>query len=196
MHALPNPWPVLTAVDGLSSVAAGARPTADAQALDIVFVEGFVGHTVIGIHASELHEPQPLVVDLQAGVPRARACDTDFIGDTIDYAEVRTRLQRLFVEHRVQLLEALAERIADILLHEFRAHWVRVRVAKPRKFDDVLGVGVMIERRRTLPLEPVAGERAERVGRPGCEAAGASERAGHSAAVIQLLGSGMVPGGH
>ncbi len=178
MNALPNPWP-----HAVAPASPGARAAADGQALDIIFIDGFVGRTVIGIHASELHEPQPLVVDLQAGVPRARACDTDFIGDTIDYSEVRTRLQRLLAEHRVQLLEALAEQIADILLHEFRAQWVRVRVAKPRKFDDVNAVGVMIERRRALPLEPV----------PTMHAAPAAE--GQHQAVIRLLGTGMVPGG-
>jgi 7,8-dihydroneopterin aldolase/epimerase/oxygenase len=161
MNAMPSPW---------NSPTQAAR--SEPQALDIIFIEGLVGHTVIGIHHTELHDPQPVVVDLQAGVPRARACDTDRIGDTIDYSEVRTRLHKLFAEHGVQLLEALAEQIADILLQEFRAQWVRVRVAKPRKFDDLQAVGVMIERRRPAALEPVAG--------------------GH--AVLRLLGSGMVPG--
>ena len=44
-------------------------------------------------------------------------------------------------------LEAFAEAIADILLDEFAASWVRVRVVKPRKFDNVQTVGVQIERR-------------------------------------------------
>jgi dihydroneopterin aldolase len=162
MSPLHAPWPSPTP-------ASRTEP----QALDIIFIEGLVGQTVIGIHHTELHVPQPLVVDLQAGVPRARACDTDQIGDTIDYSEVRSRLHRLFAEHDVQLLEALAEQIADILLHEFRAQWVRVRVAKPRKFDDLQAVGVMIERRRAVPLEPVAG----------------------GSTVLQWLGAGMVPGG-
>ena len=76
---------------------------------------------MIGIHDSELHDPQPLVIDLHAGVPRARACDTDRIADTIDYGVVRERLQRLLAEHRLQLLEAFAEAIADILIGEFGA---------------------------------------------------------------------------
>lgn len=76
-------------------------------------------------------------------------------------------------EHRVQLLEAFAERVADIVLHEFRAHWVRVRVAKPHKFDDVQAVGVMIERRRTATAEP----------------------RGRGAALLTLIGAGMVPDG-
>jgi 7,8-dihydroneopterin aldolase/epimerase/oxygenase len=147
---------------------------APGPALDLVFIEGFSGRTVIGIHASELHATQPVVIDLHAGVPRARACDTDRIGDTIDYSVVRERLQRLLAEHRLQLLEAFAEAVADILLDEFGAAWVRVKVVKPHKFDDVAAVGVQIERH-------------------AAERAGSAQHRG--AAVLHLIGSGMVPGG-
>ena len=146
---------------------------ADEQALDLIFIDGFVGHTVIGIHDAELHRPQPLVIDVCAGLARARACDTDRIGDTLDYSELRLRLQRLLVEHRVKLLEALAEQIAQIVLHEFHAQWVRVRVAKPNKFDDVQALGVLIERRRSA----------------------APDDTPRNPAVLHLIGAGMVPGG-
>lgn len=138
---------------------------------DLVFIEGFRGETIIGIHDGEFDRPQPLVIDVQAGVPQLRACTTDRITDTIDYSVVRLRLQRLLVEHRLQLLEAFAEAVADILLDEFGASWVRVTVVKPNKFDDVKALGVQIERH--------AGTRAAH-GRP--------------ATVLQLIGSGMVPG--
>jgi len=144
--------------------------------MDIIFIEGFTGNTVIGIHETELHRPQPLVIDVHAGLARSGACDSDRIGDTIDYGVVCERLRRLLVEHRLQLLEAFAETIADILLDEFGAGWVRVKVVKPQKFADVAAVGVQIER---LAHEP----------RP------AASKAARSAAVLQLLGSGMVPGG-
>lgn len=146
------------------------EPGVDAQPLDLIFIEGFTGQTVIGIHDSELHRPQTIRIDLTAGVPRPRACDTDQIGDTIDYGVVRERLQRLLKEHRLTLLESFAETVAEILLGEFGAHWVRVVVVKPRKFDDVESVGVAIERRR--PAES-----------PG----------GRSATVLSLIGAGMVP---
>jgi len=152
--------------------AAGAERV---QPLDLIFIEALTGQTVIGIHASELHHPQPLVIDVYAGLPRVRACDTDRIADTIDYGVVRERLHRLLAEHRLQLLEAFAEAVADILLDEFHAHWVRVKIVKPRKFDDVAAVGVLIERERqavdhNAPL-PWRGARA-----------------------LQLIGAGMVPG--
>jgi 7,8-dihydroneopterin aldolase/epimerase/oxygenase len=139
--------------------------------LDLILIEGFTGHTVIGIHDSELHRPQPVVIDVHAGLPRARACDTDRIVDTIDYSVVRERLLRLLAEHRLQMLEAFAEAVAQILIDEFGAAWVRVKVVKPRKFDDLAAVGVQIE--RSAPPE--------------------TSRPGRSAAVLHLIGSGMVP---
>ena len=146
----------------------GAAPSAS---MDLVLIEGFRADTVIGIHLGE-DVPQPLVIDVHAGVPHARACETDDIRDTIDYSVVRTRLLRLMAEHRLHMLEALAEAIADILLDEFGAAWVRVRVVKPDKFADVRSLGVQIERVARAP----------------------QHSAGRSAAVVQLLGSGMVPG--
>ena len=148
-----------------------ASSTEAEAALDLIFIEGFVGDTVIGIHHDELHDAQPVRIDLYAGVPRPRACDSDRIGDTIDYSVVRTRLLRHLREHRLQLLEAFAESVATILLEEFGARWVRVVVAKPRKFADVEAVGVAIERHAALPERQV----------------------GHSTAVLSLLGAGLVP---
>lgn len=144
------------------------HPTLD-EALDLVFIEGLLGHTVIGIHESELHRPQPLLIDLTAGLPRARACDTDRIVDTIDYGVVRERLHRLLREHRLQLLEAFAEAVAEIVIGEFGARWVRVKVVKPCKFDDVQAVGVQIERWAAAPTP-------------------------RQASVLQFIGRGMVPG--
>jgi 7,8-dihydroneopterin aldolase/epimerase/oxygenase len=116
--------------------------------MDMVYIEGFTGQTVIGIDTSELHDPQPVRMSLAIGVPSIRACTTDRIGDTINYAAVREALQTLLATHRTQLLEALAEKVAQLLIADFGAHWVRVSLAKPAKFDDVESVGVLIERRR------------------------------------------------
>jgi len=148
-------------------------PQPDAETLDLIFIEGLVGETVIGIDRGELHATQPLVIDVHAGVPHARACETDRIGDTIHYGLVRERLHRLMKEHRLQLLEAFAEAVATVVIDEFGAAWVRVKVVKPRKFGDVAAVGVQIER-RARARETSAPQR--------------------GAAVLHLIGSGMVPG--
>ena len=158
--------PLAGAVSDLSR-----EPGVAGAALDQIFIEGLTAQTVIGIYDNELRVPQAVVLDVTAGVPRALACDTDRIDDTLDYSQLRERILRLMAEHRVQLLEALAEQIAHIVLYEFRALWVRVRLAKPRKFDDVQAVGVLIERHRA-PLADVAQR---------------------GATVLHVIGAGMVP---
>lgn len=158
----------MSAIELRGGLPASQPAGAAAEPLDVVFVEGLQAATVIGIHDTELHVPQPVRIDLAAGVPRALACRSDRIGDTIDYGSVRAAVLEVLRTHRVQLLEALAEQIAQCVLDRFGAHWVRVIAAKPRKFADVESVGVAIERRR----DPRQRE----------------------ASVLHLIGSGMVPG--
>jgi dihydroneopterin aldolase len=129
--------------------AADAASQAVSEApMDIVYINGFTALTVIGIDVSELHEAQPVRLNLAIGVPSLRACVTDRIEDTVNYAAVHDALHRLMASHGVQLLERLAEKIAQLLIADFGAHWVRVALAKPAKFDDVESVGVVIERAR------------------------------------------------
>ena len=98
--------------------------TPAAASLDPIFIEGFTGQTVIGIHHTELHDPQPVVIDLHAGLARSRACDTDRIADTIDYGVVRERLQPPAGRAPAAVAGGFAEAIADIPIGEFGARWV------------------------------------------------------------------------
>lgn len=129
----------------LRSQSAEATP----EQMDIVFVENFVAPTIIGIDREEKDAAQPVRINLAIGLPRIRACTTDRIEDTVNYAAVREALLALLATHRLTLLEALAEAVAQLLIGEFGAAWVRVSIAKPAKFDDVTAVGVQIERRRS-----------------------------------------------
>ncbi|MEN9892400.1 MAG: putative dihydroneopterin aldolase FolB [Pseudomonadota bacterium] len=170
----PSPVPLTMAFVSAARPASESGPmTAVSPALDLILIEGLRLETVIGIHVSELHVPQPLVIDVVAGLPRARACDTDQIADTIDYGVLRERLLRLAAEHRIQLLEAFAEAICDITIGEFGAAWVRVKVVKPQKFPDLAAVGVQIEREAA----PRAGTATPHGATP----------------VLSLIGAGMVP---
>ncbi len=153
----------------------GARHAGEdpSQAMDIIFIEGFESETVIGIDPEELHEKQPVRIDLWAGLPKSRACETDHIADTIDYGKVHAALEGLLAAHGMQLLEGLAEAIAQTLLDDFGAHWVRVSLVKPRKFPNVRAVGVTIERR--------------------CEASGSARVPRRERVSLALLGAGMFP---
>ncbi len=50
--------------------------------------------------------------------------------DALDYAAVVKRLQAFAADHPHKLMERFAQAIADVLIGEFGAPWVKVRVAK------------------------------------------------------------------
>lgn len=77
--------------------------------MDVVFIEDFVGQTIIGIDSSEQHIPQTVRMNLAIGVPSLRACTTDRIEDTVNYAAVRDALHALLASHRVRRLCQLTE---------------------------------------------------------------------------------------
>lgn len=124
------------------------RAPADGTPGDRVLIRGLRAQTRIGLHDEEQERLQPVVIDLVAERRHLAACVSDAVGDTIDYATVRARVLEHLRGHGRRLLEALAEDLAEILLREFGADWVRVQIVKPRKFEDVDAVGVCIERRR------------------------------------------------
>ena len=72
---------------------------------------------------------------------------SDHIDDTIHYGDVCEAVRQSLREQSFLLLEALAEHIAELILQNFGALWVRVRVVKPGILANVREVGVEIERR-------------------------------------------------
>jgi len=53
--------------------------------------------------------PQPIIIDLECGLPIDLACVTDRLEHTIDYAAVVERLRSIVLSHRCELAEAMAQ---------------------------------------------------------------------------------------
>ncbi|WP_396667424.1 dihydroneopterin aldolase [Microbacterium sp. R86528] len=109
------------------------------------------GLTVFGYHGvydSERREGQNFIVDLTMYVDTRAAAASDDVRDTVHYGEIAQRVADIVAGEPVNLLEALAERIAVSLLTIERIGRVRVTLHKPNapialSFDDV---SVSIER--------------------------------------------------
>ena len=114
--------------------------------MDIIFIDDLRLSTLIGIYPREKAVPQTLEISLQIGTSTTEAGASDDIGDTIDYAVVVDRLRRELSERHFNLLETLAEYMAQLLREEFGATWVRVSIAKLGVMSGVRRVGVVIER--------------------------------------------------
>jgi len=114
--------------------------------MDIIFLRELKVETLIGIYEWEKRVPQLLQIDLDIALPDSRACLTDDISDALDYAKVAQHLQAVLSEGHFSLLEALSEHIAQIILKDFNAPWVKVSVAKLQAIRSCKMVGVSIER--------------------------------------------------
>jgi dihydroneopterin aldolase len=114
--------------------------------VDIIFLQDFRIDLLIGIYEWERKMPQTVQLDLEIGLPGTRAGLTDRIEDTIDYGAVVARLKSTLAERHFDLLEALAEHVADVIRREFGAPWVRVSVTKLGMLRDIRRVGLVIER--------------------------------------------------
>ncbi len=114
--------------------------------MDKIFLHGLKADTLIGVYDWERERLQTLVLDLDIGVaPQSAASDN--IDDTIHYGDVCEAVRDSLKKQDFLLLEALAEHIAALILQDFGALWVRVRVTKPGILPNVREVGVEIERR-------------------------------------------------
>jgi dihydroneopterin aldolase len=114
--------------------------------MDIVFIRELRIETVIGIYEWERKIKQPVILDLEMGADIARAAASDAIQDALDYKAVSKRLIEYVKASEFQLVETLAERCSEIVLHEFKVPWVRLTVNKIGALSAARDVGVIIER--------------------------------------------------
>jgi dihydroneopterin aldolase len=115
---------------------------------DIVFIEDLRIQTVIGIYDWEREITQTVSLDLEMEFDIRRAGNTDRIEDTLDYKAVAKRLIAFVEASEFQLVEALAEQCAQIVLEEFPVGRVRLKLSKPGAVRGSSAVGVIINRTR------------------------------------------------
>ena len=114
--------------------------------MDLLFLRELKVEAVIGIYDWERQVKQTLLIDLDMAADAARAAATDSVEDTTNYKEIAKRILTFTENSSFQLVETLAERLADIVIKEFGVPWVRVTVHKPGAIRGSRDVGVQIER--------------------------------------------------
>jgi dihydroneopterin aldolase len=118
----------------------------------------------IGVYAWEKAAPQPIVLDLEFDLPHDEACFSDDLDDTVDYAAVIERLRTVALTRPHRLVEAMAQTLCDVLLHEFKLRRVRLTLMKLAPYPGA-EVGIVVERER-LPQPIEAFGRIEKLQEP------------------------------
>jgi dihydroneopterin aldolase len=92
------------------------------------------GLTVFGRHGVFEHERrdgQEFTIDLTLHLPLRDAAASDDVTDTVHYGELAEKVAAIVAGEPVNLIETLAERIADAVLEDDRVKLVQVTVHKP-----------------------------------------------------------------
>jgi dihydroneopterin aldolase len=114
--------------------------------MDAIFLNEMRVETIVGIWDWERKTKQIVSIDLEMGADIKKAALTDNIEDTLNYKGVSKRIRKFVEDSDFQLVETMAEKIAEIILVEFNVPWVKVRVNKPGAIRGSKDVGVFITR--------------------------------------------------
>ncbi|QMU97139.1 dihydroneopterin aldolase [Microbacterium esteraromaticum] len=92
------------------------------------------GLTVFGYHGVfdfERRQGQEFAIDLTLRLSLSAAAASDDVVDTVHYGELADRVAAIVAGEPVNLIETLAQRIADAALDDERVRSVKVTVHKP-----------------------------------------------------------------
>jgi dihydroneopterin aldolase len=119
------------------------------RAVRHVFVRDLVVDANIGIHAHEKRGRQKIIVSVDLSVAESERPMKDKINEVLCYEEVAAGIESIVATGHINLVETLAERIAQLCLQDDRVLAARVRVEKPDALQRAGSVGIEIERSRT-----------------------------------------------
>ncbi len=114
--------------------------------MDIIYLHDLKIDCVIGLWEWERQTTQTVTLDLDMAIDVRKVAKTDRIEDTLNYKAVAKRLIAFVGESKFQLVETLAEKVAETVLNEFGVRWLRLRVNKKGAIRGATDVGVIIER--------------------------------------------------
>ena len=96
--------------------------------LAITGIETYAHH---GVFDFERAEGQQFVIDLNLGLDTRPAAETDDLSATVDYGSLVADVKKAVESDPVDLIETLAQRIADVCMSRAALEWVEVTVHKP-----------------------------------------------------------------
>ncbi|WP_133407735.1 dihydroneopterin aldolase [Parashewanella tropica] len=116
--------------------------------MDKVLIKQLKVDTVIGVYDWEKQINQSLYLDLEMQWNIAQAAQNDDYKHALCYETVSNRLIELITEKPIELIETVAQLVADCLMSEFNVPWVKVTVNKPGAVKACQNVAVEITRQQ------------------------------------------------
>lgn len=110
----------------------------------VVFVRDLVIGASIGVYKHERRAAQPVRINIDLAVDDGPIDDD--VKNVVDYQKIIDGVEAIVDAGHINLVETLAERIAEMCLTDGRVASARVRVEKLNVAPEAAAVGVEIER--------------------------------------------------
>ncbi|MDF2940077.1 MAG: dienelactone hydrolase [Gammaproteobacteria bacterium] len=110
---------------------------------DSLSIKGLRSECILGVYEWERKAPRKVLINLELFLTVTKS---DKLEDTLDYAELTQQLDTHIRTSQFQLIESLAEHIAEFIITAFSVNRVRVEVIKPNVLKNVEQVSILIER--------------------------------------------------
>ena len=116
---------------------------------DKIYIEDLRIKATIGIFDWEKKIKQEVSISYEIPHDNKKAAAEDIIEATTDYKTI-TKTIIAFVEgNKFELVETFAEKIAEMVIKDFKVEEIRLRVSKPGALRFSKDVGVIIERNKS-----------------------------------------------
>lgn len=116
---------------------------------DHIFIEQLRLPASIGVYDHEKQLAQDVLIDIQLSFDTRLAAQTDALSDTLDYAQLCQAIATRCTQKHTELVETLAEDLAQICLTDLRVASVTLKLGKPHAIEQAKSVGVQITRHQS-----------------------------------------------
>ncbi|MGD8238093.1 MAG: dihydroneopterin aldolase [Armatimonadota bacterium] len=117
--------------------------------MDRILIKDLLIRCIIGVNEDERREKQDVVINVALDADLRPAGKSDRFEDAVDYRAIKKRILSEVEQSQYYLVEALAERIAEVCLESPGVQRAQVTVEKPSALRFARSVGVEITRGRT-----------------------------------------------
>ncbi len=100
--------------------------------MDKIIIKDLKLYAYHGVNPEEKVEGQNFVIDIICKLDLKKPCQTDDVNDTVSYAQVIKLVKKVFTAEKYDLLEKVAQTVADAILDSFeQIKKVEITLKKP-----------------------------------------------------------------
>jgi dihydroneopterin aldolase len=114
--------------------------------MDKIVISDIKLNTIIGVYDWEKQTPQNLHLDIALSTDAKKVAATDNLEHALDYVAILKHIFDYVENNHFQLIETLAENLANEVLQHFSTEWVQITLHKPGALLQAKNVAITIER--------------------------------------------------